>query len=149
MSYFFGNIDIDSTMEDIYEYMKASKVIPTFINVFYGSNGAAAKVNIHADDQHKVDDERFWPSDITVRKWVSKEEWEKERPQPRRRRSRQRYQHWRYNTAESSAYDEPNERDPRYRSYAYRDGGHKQRHKGCNSSKNYSDSDNDYMHSRI
>jgi len=42
MSYLIGNIDIDYTKEDIYEYMKASKVIPTFINVFYGRNGTAA-----------------------------------------------------------------------------------------------------------
>ena len=45
MSYFIGNIDIDYIKEDIYEYMKASKVTPTFINVFYGRNAAAAKVN--------------------------------------------------------------------------------------------------------
>jgi len=104
--------------------------------------------NIHADDQHKVDDERLWPSDITVRKYVSKDEWERERPQPRRRLPRQRYQQGRYNTAESSAYDEPDERDSRYRSYAYRDGRHKQRHYRSNPTKNYNDSETDYMYSR-
>ena len=69
---------------------------------------------------------------------------------PTPRLPRQCYQHWRYNTAESSANDEPDERYPRYRSYAYRDGGHKQRHNGRNSTKNYNDSDTDYtyMYSR-
>ena len=100
MSYFIGNIDTYSTKQDIYDYMKANKVIPTFINIFYGRNGAAAKINIHADDQEKVDNDYFWPSDIIVRKWVSKEEWEKERPRTHRRPRRQRYQHWRYNSTD-------------------------------------------------
>jgi len=41
-----GIIDSYSKKHDIYDYMKANKVTPTFNNVFYRRNGAAAKVNI-------------------------------------------------------------------------------------------------------
>jgi len=143
MSYFIGNIDTYSTKQDIYDYMKANKVIPTFINVFYGRNGAAAKINIHADDQEKVDNDYFWPSDIIVRKWVSKEEWEKERPRTHRRPRRQRYQHWRYDSTDNRAYDAPDERAPRYRSYAYRD-GHRSGRNGHDNHRSYHDNDNDF-----
>ena len=55
LSYFIGNIDNYATINDIYDYMKRKRVTtPTFINVYYGRNGAAAKVNIHADDQPKI-----------------------------------------------------------------------------------------------
>jgi len=121
LSYFIGNIDNYATKNDIYDYMKRKRVTPTFINVYYGRNGAAAKVNIHADDKPKIEDKLFWPSEIVVRKWVSREEWEKERPHPRRR-PRQRHQHWRHNTSEGRGYDQREERAPHYRAHTYREG---------------------------
>jgi len=82
MSNFIGNIDHYSTKHDIYDYMKANTVTPTLINVFYLRNGAAAKVNIHADDQQKIDNDYFCPNAIIVRKWVSKEGGKKKDPEP-------------------------------------------------------------------
>jgi len=72
ISYFVGNIDADVNKRDIYDYMKLNGVTPTYINLYCGRNGAAAKVNVHADDQHKVKNEHFWPNDIVARLWVSK-----------------------------------------------------------------------------
>ena len=64
--------------------MKANTVTPTLINVFYRRKGAAAKVNIHADDQQKIDNDYFCPNDIIVRKWVSKEGGKKKIQNPQR-----------------------------------------------------------------
>jgi len=62
LSYFIDNIDTDAKKNDIYDYMKRKRVTPTYINMYYRRNGAAAKVNIHADDQPKIEDKLFWPS---------------------------------------------------------------------------------------
>jgi len=49
-SYFIGNIDIYATKQDIYDHIKYNEVTPTFIKVYYGCNGAAAKVNVNFCD---------------------------------------------------------------------------------------------------
>jgi len=119
ISYFVGNIDTDASKQDIYDHMKYNGVTPTFINVYYGRNGAAAKVNVHVDDEVKVEDPHFWPSDIVFRKWVSKEEWEKEKPQFRQRQRRKR-QHW--NNDDSDRYNrDGHKRESRHHMRSNRD----------------------------
>jgi len=49
-SFFIGNIDIDAKKQDIYDHLKYYELTPTFIKVYYGRNGAAAKVNVHVFD---------------------------------------------------------------------------------------------------
>ena len=72
-SYYLGNIDPDTTDSDIYDYITTErKVKCTNINMFYGKNGSAAKVNISADFADQVESEGFWPSEITFRKWKTK-----------------------------------------------------------------------------
>jgi len=48
-SYFIGNIKIEATKQEIYDHLKYYEVT-TFIKVYYGRNGAAAKVNVNVFD---------------------------------------------------------------------------------------------------
>ena len=73
--------------------MKHNGIKPTLINIYYGRNGAAAKVNIHADDEYKANDEQFWPSEIVFFKWVTKEEWDREKTRFRWKQHPDRHQH--------------------------------------------------------
>jgi len=99
-------------------------VTPTLINVYYGENGAAAKVNIHADDQYKVDERQFWPSEIVVRPWVSKEEWEKQRPRLGRQPRRRYHKRWGNDYTERRDYDRLDGGAPRYGSRHHRHDSH-------------------------
>jgi len=129
LSYFVGNIDIDASKEDIYDHMKYNGVTPTFINVYYGRNGAGAKVNVHVDDEVKVEDPHFWPSDIVFRKWVSKEEWEKDKPQFRQRQRRKRYQHWGHDRSDRYNHDGHEKREPRHHILSHRDANDHSNHR--------------------
>lgn len=53
------------------------------MKVFYGSTGSSAKINFYFEDEEKIEGDYFWPEGVECRKWVSKEEWLKERG-PRR-----------------------------------------------------------------
>ena len=46
MSYYVGNIDPDISDNDIYQYLTDSGVKCTYIDMFYGRYGSAAKINI-------------------------------------------------------------------------------------------------------
>ena len=45
----------------------------------YGRNGSAAKINIPENCSSQVGEDEFWTPDLTIRKWQSKAEMEKER----------------------------------------------------------------------
>ena len=142
-SYFIGNIDIDATKQDIYDHMKYNEVTPTFINVYYGRNGAAAKVNVHVDDEDKVEDPHFWPNDIVFRKWVSKEEWQKEKPNFLKRPRQQHYQHRRYDGTERRNYGRTEERGPRHLPRTQRDDN---RNNNYHRASRYDDHGNDHYY---
>jgi len=131
ISYFVVNFNADVNKRDSYDYMNFNGVTPTYINLYCGRNGVAAvKVNVHADDQHKVENKHFWPNDIVARLWVKKEEWSKERPF-----FRQRHQH-RHN--KTSRYDREDHRDRKHydeRSFRYQPRQH-----------GYKDRRNDWSH---
>jgi len=145
-SYFVGNIDNDVTKQDIYNYMKHNGIKPTLINIYYGRNGAAAKVNIHADDEYKANDEQFWPSEIVFRKWVTKEEWDREKTRFRRKQHPDRHQHWRQHSTERRERDPYTDRG--YRHQTHRSGNQRRgnryadRHTG-NSYRFYTHDDTD------
>ena len=100
--------------------MKFNGVTPTYINLYCGRNGAAAKVNVHADDQHKVENEHFWPNEIVARLWVSKEEWNKERPFFRQRHQHRHNQTGRYDREDHRDREHYDERSSRYRPRQHR-----------------------------
>lgn len=93
LSFFLGNIDIQVSKQDIYDFMLDKNVKPSLVNVYYGRNGAGAKINIHFEDEDTINQEDFWPPDITCRKWVNKQEWEKTKSSHRQNRP-PRHQRW-------------------------------------------------------
>jgi len=113
-SYFIGNIDIDATKQYIFDLMKYNEVTPTFIKVYYGRNGAAAKVNGHVGDVNRVVDSHFWPSYIVFKIWVSKKEWQKIKRNSHIRPRQQHNQHRHYDDTERRNYGLTEERGPRH-----------------------------------
>ena len=81
-------------------------------------------MDIYADDQYKVEERQFWPSEIVVRPWVSKEKWEKQRPRYSRQPRRRHHQHCQNDNTERWDYDRFDDRAPRYGSRHHRHDSH-------------------------
>ena len=114
-SYYLGNIDPDSTDSDIYQYITDRKVKCTYITMYYGKNGSAAKVNIPVDFADQVECDRFWPNDITFRKWKRKSYWENQSRNTHTKHSRRPYNHGRDDQRRRS-YDNYNNNNNTYES---------------------------------
>ena len=61
VSYHVGNIDSMVTEKEIYDYMKYQKVHVTSIRIYYGKNGASARINVPAEYESKTNNVYFWP----------------------------------------------------------------------------------------
>ena len=101
VSYFVGNIDRNTTENDIYDHFDQKKVHLTQVRIFYGKYGSSAKVNIPTDLEYLIDDDTFWPDGIVYRKWMTREEWERNRPTTSRP---SRHQNRSYNQRRVSRY---------------------------------------------
>jgi hypothetical protein len=85
ISYYIANIDTHVTANDIYDYLTNAKVKATQILMYHGQNGSSAKVNISEEFQTVVENDDFWPENVTWRLWVNRSVWEQEKEMSRRR----------------------------------------------------------------
>ena len=71
--------------------------------MFYRPNSISARINIPSVFSAKVEEDSFWPDEMTCRKWVAKTEWEKE--QASRREEYENKRRSRYYDSDKNRYD--------------------------------------------
>ena len=90
-SYYVSNIDPYVSENDIAQYLTDSGVRLTFIKMFHGKYGSAAKVNIPDNFPYIVESDDFWPEEIIVRRWKVQSEWDRHHADKRYTKSENRY----------------------------------------------------------
>jgi len=78
-TFYIGNIDTSVTANDIYSYLDDRGVKATSVRLIPNKYSVSARVNIPTESDSVALDNTFWPEKIVVRRWMSQNEWAKER----------------------------------------------------------------------
>jgi len=71
--FFVGNLDLDSTVDDIVAHCASKKVTVTDCSLFYSKTHFgtySARLTIDSSGSGKVVEPDFWPDDVKARKWI-------------------------------------------------------------------------------
>ncbi|MES9906627.1 MAG: hypothetical protein ABW168_28585, partial [Sedimenticola sp.] len=90
IAYHIGNIDTDVTKKDFLDFLQSKEVVPRQLNMFSSRNSTSAKLVVYSDIGDRLESSDFWPPEIVFRRWMSKQEWDRELTERRDARTRQR-----------------------------------------------------------
>ena len=90
VSYYISNIDKSSTYSGFMKFLENKGVTATQVRLFYHKFSISAKLNIPTVYCDLVESEDFWPDRMKCRKWLEKNEWEKEQETRREEYERNR-----------------------------------------------------------
>ena len=104
VSYYISNIDQSSTYSGFMKFLESKGVTATQVRLFYHKFSISAKLNIPSMYCYLVESEDFWPDRMKCRKWLEKNEWEKEQETRREEYERNRRERFERREREDSHY---------------------------------------------